>query len=74
MKAIPSCPEPARYLNNKVPRIYVDIVSGEPLFASSNKFYSGSGWPSYTKPIEPAIIGELRDETHGMLGVEVRSA
>ena len=62
------------YLNNKEPGIYVDIVSGEPLFASSDKFESGSGWPSFTKPIEPANISELRGETHGMTGVEVRSA
>ncbi len=43
-------------LNNKEPGIYVDIVSGEPLFASSDKFESGCGWPSFTKPIEPAHV------------------
>jgi peptide-methionine (R)-S-oxide reductase len=60
-------------LNNKEPGIYVDIVSGEPLFASSDKFESGCGWPSFTKPIEPAHVNELRDTTHGMIRTEVRS-
>lgn len=61
-------------LNNKEPGIYVDIVSGEPLFASSDKYESGCGWPSFTKPIEPANVAELRDTTHGMVRTEVRSA
>jgi peptide-methionine (R)-S-oxide reductase len=61
------------YLNNKDPGIYVDIVSGEPLFASADKFESGTGWPSFTKPIEPANVKELRDHTHGMTRTEVRS-
>jgi peptide-methionine (R)-S-oxide reductase len=52
----------------------VDIVSGEPLFASSDKFESGCGWPSFTKPIEPANVSELRDTGHGMVRTEVRSA
>ena len=60
-------------LNNKQPGIYVDIVSGEPLFASSDKFDSHCGWPSFTKPIEPAHINELRDTAHGMVRTEVRS-
>ena len=60
-------------LNNKEPGIYVDIVSGEPLFASGDKYESGCGWPSFTKPIEPAHINELRDTTHGMIRTEVRS-
>ena len=60
-------------LYNKEPGIYVDIVSGEPLFASSDKFESGCGWPSFTKPIEPANVNELRDTTHGMIRTEVRS-
>jgi peptide-methionine (R)-S-oxide reductase len=67
-------PGTGKYLNNKEPGIYVDIVSGEPLFASSDKYESGCGWPSFTKPIEPAHIAELRDETHGMVRTEVRSA
>ena len=61
------------YLNNRAPGIYVDIVSGEPLFASSDKFESGCGWPSFTKPIDPANINELRDTSHGMIRTEVRS-
>lgn len=61
------------YNANKEPGIYVDIVSGEPLFASSDKFESGCGWPSFTKPIVPANVKELRDTTHGMIRIEVRS-
>ena len=60
-------------LNEKRPGIFVDIVSGEPLFASADKFESGCGWPSFTKPIEPAHINELHDTTHGMRRTEVRS-
>jgi len=60
-------------LHNEEPGIYVDIVSGEPLFASSDKFESGCGWPSFTKPIEPANVGELPDHSHGMTRTEVRS-
>src|SRR5260221_2204147 len=67
-------PGTGEYLNNKQPGIYVDIVSGEPLFASSDKYESGCGWPSFTKPIEPANVNELQDITHGMTRVEVRSA
>ena len=58
-------PGTGEYLDNKEPGIYVDLVSGEPLFASSDKFDSGCGWPSFTKPIEPANVNELRDTTHG---------
>ena len=61
-------------LTNEKPGIYVDIVSGEPLFASSDKFESGCGWPSFTKPIVPAHVNELRDTAHGMVRTEVRSA
>jgi peptide-methionine (R)-S-oxide reductase len=61
-------------LYNKDVGIYVDIVSGEPLFASSDKYESGCGWPSFTKPIEPANVAELRDVSHGMVRTEVRSA
>ena len=67
-------PGTGEYLNNHEPGIYVDIVSGEPLFASSDKFESGCGWPSFTKPIEPAHVHELRDISHGMIRTEVRSA
>ena len=67
-------PGTGAYLHNKEPGIYVDVVSGEPLFASSDKFESGCGWPSFTKPIEPAHVSELRDTTYGMTRTEVRSA
>jgi peptide-methionine (R)-S-oxide reductase len=67
-------PGTGEYLDHKAPGIYVDIVSGEPLFASSAKFDSGCGWPSFTKPIEPAHVAELRDTSHGMIRTEVRSA
>ncbi len=66
-------PWTGEYNDNKAEGIYVDIVSGEPLFASSDKFESGCGWPSFTKPIEPAHVNELRDMTHGMVRTEVRS-
>ena len=65
-------PGTGAYLDNHEPGIYVDIVSGEPLFASSDKFESGCGWPSFTKPIVPAYVNELRDTSHGMVRVEVR--
>ena len=61
------------YLHHDEPGIYVDIVSGEPLFASCDKFESGCGWPSFTRPIDAANVTELRDGTHGMVRVEVRS-
>jgi len=67
-------PGTGEYLGNKQAGIYVDIVSGEPLFASSDKYDSGCGWPSFTKPIEPAHVTELRDTSHGMIRTEVRSA
>ena len=53
--------------------IYVDVVSGEPLFASSDKFESGTGWPSFTRPIEAENVIEHTDDSHGMRRVEVRS-
>jgi peptide-methionine (R)-S-oxide reductase len=62
------------YWDNKEPGIYVDIVSGEPLFASVNKYDSGTGWPSFTKPIEPENVVEVRDSSLGMVRTEVRSA
>lgn len=61
------------YLANNELGIYVDIVSGEPLFASSDKFESGCGWPSFTKPIDAIFVNELRDGSHGMVRTEVRS-
>ena len=61
------------YWDNKEPGIYVDVVSGEPLFASVNKFESRSGWPSFTRPIEGATVVETFDESHGMRRTEVRS-
>ena len=67
-------PGTGEYLDNHEPGIYVDIVSGEPLFASSAKFDSGCGWPSFSKPIEPANVNELADQSHGMVRTEVRSA
>ena len=66
-------PGTGKLLYNKQPGIYVDIVSGEPLFASADKFESGCGWPSFTKPIEDAHVKELSDTSHGMVRTEVRS-
>jgi peptide-methionine (R)-S-oxide reductase len=69
--------EPAfrnEYWDNKEPGIYVDVVSGEPLFASVNKYDSRSGWPSFTVPIEPGNIVKKRDFGLGMIRTEVRSA
>src|SRR5262245_26961117 len=66
-------PGTGEHLGNKEPGIYVDIVSGEPLFASTDKYESGCGWPSFTQPIEKSYIKALRDTTHGMERVEVRS-
>jgi peptide-methionine (R)-S-oxide reductase len=66
-------PGSGEYLDNNEPGIYVDIVSGEPLFASSEKFESGCGWPSFSKPIDKTYINELQDTGHGMIRTEVRS-
>lgn len=62
-----------KYWDNKKEGIYVDIVSGEPLFSSTDKFRSGTGWPSFTKPLEPENIKEEDDKSLGMMGTEVRS-
>jgi peptide-methionine (R)-S-oxide reductase len=62
------------YWDNHEPGIYVDVVSGEPLFASVSKFDSGTGWPSFTVPIEPDNVIEHRDFSHLMVRTEVRSA
>ncbi|MFT4728945.1 MAG: peptide-methionine (R)-S-oxide reductase [Granulosicoccus sp.] len=67
-------PGTGEYLGNKEAGIYVDIVSGEPLFASADKFDSGCGWPSFTKPIEPVYVQEIVDNSLGMSRTEVRSA
>ncbi|MEM6940850.1 MAG: peptide-methionine (R)-S-oxide reductase MsrB [Pseudomonadota bacterium] len=64
-------PGTGKLLHNKEPGIYVDIVSGEPLFASADKYESGCGWPSFTKAIEN--VTEHRDASHGMVRTEVRS-
>lgn len=66
-------PFTGEYTDNKQPGIYVDVVSGEPLFASSDKFDSGCGWPSFTKPMVPAFVTEHHDASHGMVRTEVRS-
>lgn len=68
--------EPAfqnEYWNHKQAGIYVDVVSGEPLFTSLDKFDSGCGWPSFTKPIEEKVIREKADYSHLMIRTEVRS-
>ncbi len=67
-------PGTGELLYNKEPGLYVDVVSGEPLFASADKYESGCGWPSFTKPIEPANVAELVDRSHFMTRTEVRSA
>lgn len=61
------------YWDNKEPGLYVDVVSGEPLFTSLDKFDSGCGWPSFTKPVEAQNVVENRDTSHGMIRAEVRS-
>lgn len=59
--------------DNKREGIYVDIVSGEPLFSSSDKYESGTGWPSFTRPLEPDNVVTKKDTSHGMVRIEVRS-
>jgi len=66
-------PGTGKLLYNKEPGIYVDIVSGEPLFLSDDKYESGCGWPSFTKPVEESFITEIYDTSHGMVRTEVRS-
>ena len=61
------------YWNNKQPGLYVDVVTGEPLFASVDKFDSGTGWPSFFRPIRPETIVEKQEASHGMIRTEVRS-
>jgi peptide-methionine (R)-S-oxide reductase len=72
-----SATEPAfdnEFWDHKEAGIYVDVVSGEPLFASFKKFDSGCGWPSFTVPLEPANVSEVQDRSHGMTRTEVRSS
>jgi len=61
------------YWDHKEPGIYVDKISGEPLFSSTDKFDSGTGWPSFTKPIDEAVVKSLQDDSMGMTRTEVRS-
>ena len=61
------------YWDNRAPGIYVDVVSGEPLFSSLDKFDSGTGWPSFTRPIDGAAIVERKDSSMGMARTEARS-
>jgi len=61
------------YWDNHRPGIYVDIITGEPLFSSLDKFDSGTGWPSFTKPISPDKVTEKKDSSYGMERIEVRS-
>jgi peptide-methionine (R)-S-oxide reductase len=67
-------PGTGEWLDNTKPGIYVDIVSGEPLFASSAKYESGCGWPSFTKAIDPVNVNEITDTSLGMTRTEVRSS
>lgn len=62
------------YWDNHEPGIYVDVISGEPLFASVDKFDSGTGWPSFTKSLKKEAIVEKKDESYGMVRTEVRSS
>jgi len=62
------------YWDHKEEGIYVDVVSGEPLFSSRDKFDSGTGWPSFTRPLNPENIKEKKDQSFGMLRTEVRSS
>ncbi|HEX9176613.1 MAG TPA: peptide-methionine (R)-S-oxide reductase MsrB [Mycobacterium sp.] len=66
-------PFTGEYWNNHEPGLYVDVVSGEPLFASVDKFESGTGWPSFTKPVDAENVVEKRDFGHFMIRTEVRS-
>jgi methionine-R-sulfoxide reductase len=61
------------YWNNKQPGLYVDVITGEPLFASTDKFDSRTGWPSFTRPIKPGMVEERTDAGHGMVRTEVRA-
>ena len=67
-------PFTGEYWDNHEPGLYVDVVSGEPLFASVDKYDSHSGWPSFTVPVEPRNVVERQDSSYGMIRTEVRSA
>ena len=62
------------FWNHHEPGLYVDVVSGEPLFSSTDKFDSGTGWPSFVRPVEDKSVTEHGDSSHGMDRIEVRSA
>ena len=62
-----------QYWDNHAPGLYVDVVTGEPLFTSLDKYDSGCGWPSFTKPIVPEVVTHKTDRSYGMERVEVRS-
>lgn len=62
------------YWNNHHPGIYIDVISKEPLFSSKDKFESGSGWPSFTKPLKKSTVVEKKDTSHGMTRIELRSS
>lgn len=66
-------PFTGEYWDHKEPGLYVDVVSGEPLFSSDDKFDSHCGWPSFTRPVEAGHVDEFRDVSHGMIRTEVRS-
>jgi len=61
------------YWDNKKPGVYLDVISGQPLFLSKHKFDSGTGWPSFYQAIDPAEIVEVVDRSYGMVRTEVRS-
>jgi len=67
-------PGTGEYLHNDEPGLYVDIVSGEPLFTSRDKFDSGCGWPSFSRPVGEGFINEVKDTSHSMIRIEVRSS
>jgi methionine-R-sulfoxide reductase len=62
------------YWNNHAEGLYVDVISGEPLFISTDKFDSGTGWPSFTRPVNEQAVAEKRDLSHGIIRTEVRGA
>ncbi len=62
-----------KYDGNKEAGLYVCIISGDPLFSSRHKFDSGTGWPSFYQPLDPATLAEVEDRSHGMIRVEVRA-